>query len=255
MKAAKRGWLVVVLSICLPLFAGAVAAAADEPGAAEAQETVTLDLKDVDIRVAIEALFRNTGRNFAIDQNVSGTIPVLSFKDVPFETALRQLTRSAGLVFRVDGDIYIISRKPESTEIPYTTPEPLPVVQQEPTTSELRVEKITLNYSSPSEILAIMSGGSRGFGGGLGYGYGQLLGYGAYGSYGGGYMGGGYSSGYGRGSYGSSYGYPGYGGGSYGGGVRFGGYGGGYGSGYGSGYGTYGGFGSYGSYGGAYRGW
>ena len=43
--------------------------------AADNHGNVSLDLKDVDVRAAIESLFRGTGMNFTIDQDVQGTIP------------------------------------------------------------------------------------------------------------------------------------------------------------------------------------
>lgn len=230
--------------------------------AADAADLVNLDLKDVDVRAAIEAMFKNTGKNFAIDPNVIGTVPAVSFKDVPFETALRNLTRSAGLVFRVDGDssIYIISKRPENASgaagsggavsgAGLVAGVNLPAVDT-PIESETIIEKVPLNYTSASEILAMLGGDSRGYGGygGMMGGYGGMMG-----GYGGGTMGG-YGGGM-MGGFGGSYGggmMGGFGGSSYGGygGSSYGGYGSSGGVRYGSGYGG----GGYGGYGG-YRGW
>ena len=241
MGAVYRGWL--VLTVALTVSACAVVFAADSTAAgarSEAQERVTLDLKDVSVRSAIEALFKNSGKDFAVDGDVSGTISVLSFKDVPFKTALRNLTRSNGLVFRQDGGLYVISKRPVR-EIQTKTPG-LPQVEdyiEEPTTKDVIIEKVPLYHSSATEILAVMSGGARGYGG-------------AYGSYGG----------YGGGGYGGSGGYGGnnrYGGSSYGGYGGYNRYGGGSSGGYGGynryGGGSSGGYGGYNRSGGGYRGW
>ena len=233
MGAMSRSWWVLsTVLVLVGLSACAAVFASDAVGAAKAEDTITLELKDVDVRSAIEAVFRNTGKNFWIDQDVHGTIPVLSFKDVPFKTALKNLTRLSGLVCREDGGVYMISKKPEANNpIIRDLPKIEPYVE-EPTTSEIRVEKIPLNYSSASEILAVMSGAGREYGGAYGttgnYGYGGYPGSGGYGNRGG------------YGNYGSG-GYPGYGG-----------YGnrGGYGN---SGSGGYPGYGNYGGYGS--RGW
>lgn len=250
--SASRSWLSVMLCLVVAV-AAAPAIAADTSGAGSDEPTISLELKDVEVRSAIEALFRNTGKNFFIEPNVSGTIATLSFQDVTFDNALRSLTRNAGLVYRKDGNVYIIAQKPDTSATPtYTPSTPQPDPQDyvgDTTTSEMRVEKVKLNYSSPSEILAIMRGDmGRGYGGTMGggnYGYGNYgtgyggygNGYGSYGSYGG------YGNGYGN------YGRSNYGGynNSYGGNVRYGGS---------SGYSGYGGYGNsgYGSYGG-YRGW
>jgi len=241
MRERRFGWLCIVVAcaaMAMCIVMPPVAAQTSKPG-----NTVNLELKDTDVKSAIEVLFRNTGKNFSIDPNVQGTIAALSIKDVPFDTALRSLTKSAGLVYRQDGTVYIISMKPDMSTIANNPPPPqietAPV--DEPTTEpEVRIEKIALNNVSASEILGILTGQqNRSYGGyGLGNSYG-----GSSGMMGGGYgtMGGGYgSSRYGGGTgYGSSMGY----GGGYG---MNSGYGGGYNSGYGNrnnGYGS-GGYGS-----------
>jgi len=217
--------------------------------------TINLDLKDVDIRSAIEVLFKGTGKNYAIDPNVSGIIPSVSFKDVPFETALRNLTKSSGLVYRIDNDsnIYIVSKKidpvpnPSGGNLPPVT-QPVDYVDGT-TESEILIEKIPLNFTSASEILAMLGQDSgRDYGG-----YNQMYGMSGFG---------GYNSGYGgNNSFGGGYG--GYGGGFGG----FGGFNGSSGFGgypssniYGGGYNSYGGsniYGGYGGYGGSsgYRRW
>ncbi len=228
------------------------------------QHLINLELKDIDIRSAIEAMFKNTGKNYAIDSNVSGIVPSVSFKDVEFETALRNLCKTAGLVYRVDNtggsEIYIISKKPEQPVTPVTTTTASTVeVVEEPIEREVVIEKVPLTHLSASEVLAMLGGSGREYGGmgmygmyggypgygGYGYGtYGGYRGYGGYGGYGG-YSGYGSYGGFGYGTYGGYRGYSGYGG--YGG---YGGYPGGYG-GY-RGYSGYGGYGGYGGYPGGY---
>lgn len=219
----------------------------DNTGAkpAEKQHLINLELKDIDIRSAIEALFKNSGKNYAIDSNVSGIVPSVSFKDVEFETALRNLCKTAGLVYRVDNtggsEVYIISRKPEQPITPVTTnPSTTVEVVEEPIEREVVIEKVPLTHMSASEMLAILGGAGREYGG-----LGMYGGYPGYGGYYGGYRGYGGYGGYGYGGYGG-YGYGGYGG-YYGGYRGYGGYGG-----YGGypGYGGYGGYRSYGGYGG-----
>jgi type II secretory pathway component HofQ len=235
---AARGliFLLIVLVLTVPAVAQVSGTSQDD--------TVNLDLKDVDVRAAIEALFRGTGKNYAIDPNVSGTVPSVQFRNVPFETALRNLTRSAGLVYRIDNasNIYIISKKPDVSAVTSSVTSQLPSVSNSTSTyvdtttteREVKIEKIPLNYASASEILDMLGGGggrTYGYGGYPSYGYGSY-GYGSYPSYGyGSYPSYGYGS-YGYGSY-PSYGYGNYYGGYYG-GIRNYGYGsyGGYGSGY-----------------------
>ena len=206
--------------------AGVPILAADAPPANVSN--VNIDLRDTDVKSAIEALFRGTGKNYSIDSNVQGTISALSIKDVPFDTALKSLAKSAGLVYRQDAGVYIISLKPPIIQTPPLSDPGSQMAALDQTTDEpeLKIEKIPLNNTSASEILSILRGNNndRTYGGygmmGNGNGYGGYSG--GYGNSFGGY--GGYGSNYGSsyGGYGSSYGR------SYG----------GYSSSYGSGYGT-----------------
>ena len=143
--------------------------------------TVSLDLKDVEVRTAIEALFRNSGKNFAIDANVDGTIPSVSFKDVSFDTALKTLTKSNGLVYRVDSSVYIISKRPETTPVVASTGSGASSQDTDAsgttTEPETQIEKIQLNYSSPTEMLAMLSGNGHDYGNYGGYGgFGNMMG-------------------------------------------------------------------------------
>ncbi len=238
MRERSTRWLCFAAACAaLTIWAGVPVLAADAPAAIGS--SVNIDLKDTDVKSAIEALFRGTGKNYSIDSNVQGTISALSIKDVPFDTALKSLAKSAGLVYRQDAGVYIISLKPQITQTP-TAPDAMgPMAAVDPTTEEpeLKIEKIPLNNTSASEILSILrNNNDRSYGG-----YGMMGGYGggSYGGYGGGNFGSGNFGGN-YGGYGTSFsggGYGGYGGSSYGNfGRSYGGYsGGGYGGGYGSG--------------------
>lgn len=205
--------LMLIVGVVTGAGSGLVAAPTDNP-------PINLELSDVDARAAIKMLFQSTGRNYAIDPDVLGTIPSLSFKDVPFDQALKSLLKSAGLVYRMDGDIYIIQKKPDVTNLNANTAPPTEMAVVETTaTEETTIEKVPLNNVGASELLDMMSGtgGSSsnrgGWGGNNSWGGGNMgnLG-GNMGGYGGG------MGGYGGGNYGGgNYGRSSYGGGSYGG--------------------------------------
>jgi hypothetical protein len=220
--------------------------------AAEDNSPVSLDLKDADVKSAIESLFRGRNLNYSIGQDVTGVIPSMSITGVPFDQALKSLLKSAGLVYRVENSVYIISKKPEVSAAALVDTSAVVGTDTSAvdttTTVESIIDKIPLSNTGASEILSIMQGGgsngNSGYGGMGGYGGGMMGG----GMMGGGMMGGG-MGGYGGGMQG------GYGGGGYGGSSRGGygnsSYGGGYG---GSSRGGYGG-GGYGGYGGQSRSW
>ena len=198
--------------------------------AADDDEPISLDLKDVDVRAAIESLFRGTNRNYFIAQDVTGTIPSLSITDVPFTQALKSVLKSAGLVYRVENSVYMISKKPATSltgttgvsgVLPGVTSAASDSVTVDTTTTvETIIDKVPLTNMSASEIIAMMKGEGGSYGGGYGGS--------SYGGYGGGYGGSSYG-GYGSSSrYGGSSSYGGYGGSSrygsssYGGSSRYG---------------------------------
>ena len=209
--------------------------------AAEDNSPVTLDLKDADVKSAIESLFRGRSRNYSISQDVAGAIPSLSITGVPFDQALKSLLKSAGLVYRVENNVYMISKKPETSASATMDPSAMVAVDSSAvdmtTTVVITIASIKLYNSGGSEILAVMQGNNNNSSGG--YGNGMM----------GGMMGGGMMGGMG-GMMGGMGGGSGYGGG------MMGGMGGGYGGssgGYGGSRGGYGG--SSGGYGGGGRSW
>jgi type II secretory pathway component HofQ len=83
-----------------------------------AARRVTLHLKEVPLRQALEQLFEGTGLQFAIAPDVPNPPITIELRDEEFATALRQIVRlSAVATYRKEGSIYIIGvRSPEATE-------------------------------------------------------------------------------------------------------------------------------------------
>lgn len=196
--------------------------------AVEDSPPVTLDLKDVEVRSAIDALFRGRpGMNFSVSQDVSGIVPSLSISNVPFDSALKSLLKTSGLVYRIENGVYMISKKPDSSPdasvAAVAVAAAVPgsdVAIDETTTVESTIDRIPLSNMGASQMIQIMTGSSQQYGGitmASGYSGGMMMGSYGGGSFGG--MGGGYGS---RGSYG---GYGGGYGGVYGGGMTHGSYG------------------------------
>lgn len=139
-----------------------------------AADTVTLELKDVDVTTAIESLFKGSGKNFIIEPGVFGRIPTLSIKDVEFEQALKLITRTAGLTFRIDTGTYMVGLKPVSTgqtgirnmgDGPGINMGSMPGANQlgaQPVTAvkPATLEKFTLTYTGPQDILYFIGGGN-----------------------------------------------------------------------------------------------
>ncbi len=190
----RRVYKVLLMVMATAMFLGICALAF----AQDAVKNVSLDLKDVDVKAAIESLFRGTGMNFTIDQDVTGSIPSLSIQGVTFDVALKSLTKTAGLTYRKDNGIYQIQKKQPVTEVtsgatPTTTTDLAAV--DATTTPEVIIDKIPLNHVGASELLGYLNGsggtngsGGGGFGGGgfgnQGGGFGGGSPYGGGGSYG-----------------------------------------------------------------------
>lgn len=121
-----------------------------------AGSTVNLDLKGVELRPALEALFRAQGCNFAISDTVTGTIN-LHLDGATFDQALKAMTKIGGLTYRISDNIYIVERKPSDTTVPVAV-SPVETPLATTTTVEVRVEKIILIYSTPSDLLEVMNG-------------------------------------------------------------------------------------------------
>lgn len=205
MRNKQFGLLFVLTAIISTSIVSSVYCA-ETVGTATSGETVNLELRDIDVKSAIESLFRNTGKNFAIDPNVEGVIPSLSFKDVSFDSALKNLTKTAGLTYRNDQGIYIISKKAEVSAI-RDIPQQETIIPDEPESSETQIEKIPLTYSCATDILNMMNGNYNNNNGGYGGngGFGNSFGGGGFGSSGGFGSGGfGGNSGFGGSSFGSS---------------------------------------------------
>jgi hypothetical protein len=102
-------------SLALSLAVGAAAPmlAPSPVHAQEVEKKVTLNLKDVPLRDAIDALFRGTGLQFTVDPNVPNVPVTLNIRDVGLQQALRIIVRQSavavpGLVATHSGDIWEI---------------------------------------------------------------------------------------------------------------------------------------------------
>ena len=142
-----------------------------------AADTVTLELKDVDVTTAIESLFKGSGKNYIIEPGVYGRIPTLSIKDVEFDQALRLITRTVGLTYRIDQGTYMITAKPQVSAMgnnPLGTgmgPGGISSLgpggalgQSALTQTTLKPEtldKFTLTYTGPWDILNYIGGGNN----------------------------------------------------------------------------------------------
>jgi hypothetical protein len=206
MRRNHAAWVTVgglaVTLWAVPREAFAQEAALSAPGLAAARaperqagREVTLSLRDVPLRAALQMLFEGSGRQHAVEPAVPNVPITLDIRAVPFDTALRMLTRLAGVTFSKDGEIFIVRQRQPAPELlaqnPYDPPAP---VEPAAAAGGATWEKIPLNYIHPVVLAAVLGGqviptedqvigGLGGYGGGLG-GYGGLGGLNAGGGYG-----------------------------------------------------------------------
>lgn len=125
---------------------------------------VSLDLKDADVKSAIESLFKGKNINYSVGSDVQGVISSMSIKDVPFDQALKSLLKTAGLVYRVENGVYMINKKPETSTMTQPTPDYgiTDTAQVDTTTTaESIIDRIPLTYAGPSDILNIIGGNTN----------------------------------------------------------------------------------------------
>jgi type II secretory pathway component HofQ len=91
-----------VKTLALALLLVAASAFADE------QPTVTLDVKDEDVRVILASMQKQCGiKNLIVDKDVAGKGTIF-FRDVPCATAFRTVFQQFGLAGQVDANIVVV---------------------------------------------------------------------------------------------------------------------------------------------------
>ena len=74
--------------------------------------TVTLDVKDTDVREVLVSMQRQCGiRNLVIDPDVKGTASRLKFKEVPCENAFRVVFSQFGLTGQVEPNVTTVETR------------------------------------------------------------------------------------------------------------------------------------------------
>src|SRR5438876_8036611 len=137
--------------------APARAAPANAPAAAGTTPSpVTLSLRDVPLRTALQTLFEGSGLQHAVEPAVPNYPITLDIRGVPFTTALRTLLRLAPPVtYRKEGEIYIVGMRPP----PVDTTSAGQDIQQPETASAAaapQYAKIPLNFTHYAALAYIL---------------------------------------------------------------------------------------------------
>jgi hypothetical protein len=113
---------------------------------ARAGRRLTLDLRGVPFRRALEPLFEGSGRQYAVTPDVRDILVTLNLRDADFQTAFETLLRLAGATYRQEGNMYVIrSRRPgDPAGIREEAPFPVPpaALEQGGVAIDLHVEQL-----------------------------------------------------------------------------------------------------------------
>lgn len=231
---------VLAITVGAAIALSAVPSMAQTTGSDPRTRTIKeMKLVDAPVRAALQMLFQYVPElNVAIAPDVEGFVTV-SLSNVPFETALRTIARinQPPLTFRREDNVYSISVRPAPT-MDQTQMGMQEVIEEPEVLPERRVQKISLNFASASDIGQIFGasapisransftmGGGGGYGNtGFGGGFGNSGFGGGFGNsgFGGGFGNTGFGGGFGNTGFGNRTG--GFGGGNWGGGGRIGGF-------------------------------
>ena len=166
--------------------------------AQNANDKISLDLKDAPVRSTLELAFKQAGiNNYVIDNEVAGFI-TMTITDQPFENTLKLIMRAAStpLTYVKENDVYIVKLR----KITEFKPTPLPDLTTVAPTNSVIFERLPLTYIDPMDLVSafgnilyigqfVRNGNMGGMGSGMGGGMGGSFG-GGMGGMGGGLSGG-----------------------------------------------------------------
>ncbi|MBQ3644608.1 MAG: hypothetical protein II961_08430 [Candidatus Riflebacteria bacterium] len=97
------------------LLSAALAAATWFPGAAMAEDNITLDFRDTDIRQIIKVIAQQSGTNIIAEKSVRGNVTV-KMSDVYYEEAMNLIAKTNGFAVRKIGNTWILADEKKLVE-------------------------------------------------------------------------------------------------------------------------------------------
>ncbi len=146
------------LSLTAALLGGVtVLAAAPRMVRAQAPATppnVTLNMRDVPLRTALEQIFQAAKVDYSIAPDVTGSVN-LKVTDVPFESALKLMLRSANppATYSREGGLYLVKLR----AAPVTDPVPALMPEPEAARSAIMYDRIELTYADPVDLAKLLN--------------------------------------------------------------------------------------------------
>jgi hypothetical protein len=134
------------------------------------QRVVSIRLRDVSLRAALDILTRDTGLTYQLPRDIETPGITLDLEGLPLEQALHAILTAQGLTYRYlpDAKLYLIERAPQPAPPEKTTapePPPTPVVAPEPTPTtnapregEKTTRVIAIRYGDAADLSALFGG-------------------------------------------------------------------------------------------------
>ncbi|MDH7602598.1 MAG: STN domain-containing protein [Armatimonadota bacterium] len=88
----------------------------EQPRVPGSDKIVNLELKDVSIEEAIDAIFRGSNVPYAVRPGISGRVKELKLRGLTVDDAIKALADAAKAVVRVENGVYVIEPKPAASE-------------------------------------------------------------------------------------------------------------------------------------------
>lgn len=115
MKVGRVFWLIVT-SLAILLAAAGASICDQQPGVPGADKIVNLELKDVTIQQAIDAIFQGSNVPYVVRPGLTGRVKELKLRGLTIDDAIRALADAARANVRIENGVYIIEPKTGGTD-------------------------------------------------------------------------------------------------------------------------------------------
>ncbi len=132
------------ITVFLTVLAAASAFSEEQPRVAGAEKIVNLELKDVSIEDAIDAIFRGSNVPYAVRPGVTGRVKELKLHGLTVDDAIKALVDAAKLSVRIENGVYVIEPKTGTSDT-----ESRVVIGKRSSATETQSEKQTSSAEQP----------------------------------------------------------------------------------------------------------
>lgn len=147
-----------------------------------AQNSITFDYKDAPVRNVLEQLFKQSKKQFSIDNSVVGFV-TMTIENQSFETTLKLIMRASSipLTYTLENNVYFVKMRQFTPVVNIS-----PVIEKTENRNNILFERIPLTFIDPLDLQIVLgrilninqftrygNGFGFNFGGGLGGNFGN----------------------------------------------------------------------------------